>query len=204
MWSECGEASFFNFRTARSWLVMDAFKAQTTKMADSSKQAYAPLDKDDLRSGRMKISNSLEEVRQGETLLACRAPFPPAPAAHLCCPCPAPCCCLLLPLQKISTEWRKDGLKVCDESVRKYWVCRQETGLMVVFKCREENKVMHECLQQHARNKPAYEAYKTQRLAEMQAEKEKRQAQAAAPAAAAAPGSAAVAAAVAGGAASRP
>jgi hypothetical protein len=55
-------------------------------------------------------------------------------------------------------------MKLCDPAVKKYWVCRQETGLMVVFKCRDELKVMRECVAGHTRDETAFAAFREERI----------------------------------------
>jgi hypothetical protein len=92
-----------------------------------------PSDKDafkaDMRSSRMKLTNTLHE--------------------------------------KIFGEWQKIAVKACDDDVRAYWVCRQEHGLAVVFKCREENDRMQKCIADFTRDEDAFERYKITRMDQM-------------------------------------
>lgn len=68
--------------------------------------------------------------------------------------------------EKVLTDWRKLAFKACDDAVRAYWVCRQESGLMVVFKCRKENADMHECIGSRTRDAGKFTAYREARLRE--------------------------------------
>ena len=63
---------------------------------------------------------------------------------------------------------------MCDDDVRRYWVCRQEQGLMTAFNCRGENDAMKNCLQVCGRDQPAFDAFRARRLDEMEVELEAR------------------------------
>jgi hypothetical protein len=73
-------------------------------------------------------------------------------------------------MQKVTSEWRELGLKACDNAIRAYWVCRQETGLMVVFKCRQENDAMKKCLTDFTTRKDEFDAFRAKRVGEIRAE----------------------------------
>ncbi len=57
------------------------------------------------------------------------------------------------------------AMKACDPLVKAYWVCRQEQGLMVVFRCREEINAMRECVGNKTRDKETYAAFREERMA---------------------------------------
>jgi len=56
-------------------------------------------------------------------------------------------------------------MKLCDPIVKQYWVCRQEQGLMVVFKCRKELQAMTDCVADHTRDEAAYAEFRDERMA---------------------------------------
>lgn len=60
------------------------------------------------------------------------------------------------------------ALKACDDAVRQYWICRNDQGLMVIFKCREELKHMNSCLKEWNGDASRYEEYRKKRLAELE------------------------------------
>lgn len=78
--------------------------------------------------------------------------------------------------ERIFAEWQKMAVKACDDEVRAYWVCRQENGFSVVWKCREQNDAMQKCVADYTRDDVAFERYKARRLDEMSDEVEKRKA----------------------------
>lgn len=59
------------------------------------------------------------------------------------------------------------ALTACDDVIRKYWVCRNEEGFMVIFKCRNELHEMNNCLKSWNTDKDKYEEYKNKRLPEL-------------------------------------
>lgn len=89
--------------------------------------------------------------------------------------------------ERIFAEWQKMAVKACDDEVRAYWVCRQENGFSVVWKCRAQNDAMQNCVADYTRDEVAFERYKTRRLDEMSDDVEKRKAARAALAAKTAP-----------------
>ena len=69
------------------------------------------------------------------------------------------------PPQRIEQQWQAMAMKACDPLVKAYWVCRQEQGLMVVFRCREEINAMRECVGNKTRDKETYAAFREERMA---------------------------------------
>eukprot|EP01138_Halocafeteria_seosinensis_P013374 gb/GECG01013660.1/.p1 GENE.gb/GECG01013660.1/~~gb/GECG01013660.1/.p1 ORF type:complete len:138 (+),score=17.14 gb/GECG01013660.1/:1-414(+) len=69
--------------------------------------------------------------------------------------------------EKVRKEWKKMALSACDDVIRKYWVCRNEQGLMVIFKCRGELNEMNSCLKSWNADQQNYEEYKNKRLPEL-------------------------------------
>lgn len=59
--------------------------------------------------------------------------------------------------------------KKCDSTLGAFARCAEANGLMVVFNCREENRVMNACLNQYT-NEAAFEAYKVRRATELDAQ----------------------------------
>jgi hypothetical protein len=94
-------------------------------------------------------------------------------------------------LQRIWGEWQKLAFKACDDTVRAYWVCRQEQGMLTPFKCRAANRAMNDCLGAYVRDEPKFEAFKAVKVAEIEAEQQAHAAAAAGAAAAAVPAAAA-------------
>ncbi len=70
---------------------------------------------------------------------------------------------------RIDEEWRKAAYAACDDSVRAYWLCRQEAGFLVAVKCKPQNSAMNDCLNAFVRNHEAYDAFKAERGAELMA-----------------------------------
>lgn len=70
--------------------------------------------------------------------------------------------------QRIWAEWQKQCLKTCDDDVRRYWVCRQEQGMMTPFNCRADNEEMKVCLQTCGRDQIAFDAFREKRLDELE------------------------------------
>lgn len=52
-------------------------------------------------------------------------------------------------------------------AVKAYWVCRQEAGFGVFWKCRDASNAMKGCVSERTGNKEAWEAFRAQRLAEL-------------------------------------
>lgn len=78
--------------------------------------------------------------------------------------------------EKIFEEWQKLSVKACDGEVRAYWLCRQQEGLAVIYKCKEQNDAMQNCIADFTRDEAAFGVYKDRRMTEMAADLEKRKA----------------------------
>lgn len=70
-------------------------------------------------------------------------------------------------MQRIASEWRKKALAACDLDVKAYWVCRQDAGVAVVMKCRAANDAMNACVERHAGDTAAWDAFRAARVAEV-------------------------------------
>lgn len=68
---------------------------------------------------------------------------------------------------RLDEEWKKAAYVSCDDSVRAFWVCRQDAGLLTPFNCRAQNDAMNTCLNTFARNAVAYEEFKRRRAGEI-------------------------------------
>ncbi|CAN0061988.1 unnamed protein product [Ascophyllum nodosum] len=68
--------------------------------------------------------------------------------------------------QRLQDELKEIALKKCDDSVAKFAACAKEKGMWVVFSCREQSRLMNECLHQHT-NKGSFEQYKLDREMEL-------------------------------------
>jgi len=51
--------------------------------------------------------------------------------------------------EKIRKQFLAESRRICDDKVRAFVDCSKENGLMVIFRCREENKIMNECVQNY-------------------------------------------------------
>ena len=70
---------------------------------------------------------------------------------------------------KMKREFKEEAIKKCEVHLKNFGQCAQESGLMVVFKCRDLNKKINECMHEH--NSPEkFQAY----LKEHEDELEKR------------------------------
>eukprot|EP00904_Undaria_pinnatifida_P007037 jgi/Undpi1/3463/HiC_scaffold_16.g06835.m1 len=67
---------------------------------------------------------------------------------------------------RLQEELKEIALKRCDDSVAKFAACAREKGMLVVFSCREQNRLMNECLSKHT-NKESVEQYKMERELEL-------------------------------------
>eukprot|EP00752_Nemacystus_decipiens_P009531 g8519.t1 len=67
---------------------------------------------------------------------------------------------------RLREELKEIALKRCDDSVAKFAACAREKGMMVVFSCREQNRLMNSCLNQHT-NAESFEKYKLEREKEL-------------------------------------
>ncbi|XP_060104797.1 COX assembly mitochondrial protein homolog [Heteronotia binoei] len=59
---------------------------------------------------------------------------------------------------------REKAKELCSEKVDAFTKCCQETGLLMVVKCREENAALKECLKGHYTNPAFYEECKAEYL----------------------------------------
>ena len=50
---------------------------------------------------------------------------------------------------KMKREFKEAAIKKCEEHLKNFGQCAQENGLLVVFKCRELNKKINECMHEH-------------------------------------------------------
>lgn len=67
---------------------------------------------------------------------------------------------------ELKKELSAIAVKKCDSFLNAFSLCAQEQNLMVVFKCREQNRAMNACLAQYT-NDQAFEDYKLQRSKEL-------------------------------------
>lgn len=59
---------------------------------------------------------------------------------------------------KMKREFKEEAIKKCEEHLKNFGRCAQDNGLLVVFKCRDLNKKINECMVEH--NSPQkFEAY---------------------------------------------
>ncbi|KAL9179407.1 hypothetical protein ACHAXT_008697 [Thalassiosira profunda] len=59
---------------------------------------------------------------------------------------------------KMKRAFKEEAIKKCDVHMKQFGQCAQENGLLVVFKCRDLNKKINECMAEH--NSPErFEAY---------------------------------------------
>ncbi|KAL7542255.1 hypothetical protein ACHAXR_011617 [Thalassiosira sp. AJA248-18] len=70
---------------------------------------------------------------------------------------------------KMKREFKEEAIKKCEHTLKNFGQCAQDNGLLVVFKCRDLNKKINECMAEH--NSPEkFEQY----LKDHQAELDKR------------------------------
>ena len=59
---------------------------------------------------------------------------------------------------KMKREFKEEAIKKCQPHMNNFGQCAQENGLFVVFKCRDFNRKINECMAEH--NSPeAFERY---------------------------------------------
>ena len=125
------------------------------------------VEKDAARSARLKLSNNMEEQIMSEWRTEARR----------ACDLDIKACVLG---GATLGGWRHDARAAARIALRaahpphhpfptpcSYWVCRQETGLAVVYKCRAENTAMNECVKRHTNDEAGLEAFRTGRLLEI-------------------------------------
>lgn len=61
---------------------------------------------------------------------------------------------------------REKAKELCAERVEAFAHCCRESGFFMVFKCREENSVLKECLTQHYKDPEFYEQCKQEYIRE--------------------------------------
>ena len=70
--------------------------------------------------------------------------------------------------ERLDTEYQKICLKDCDMDIKRYWVCRQENGLLTPLYCTAENTQMNACLKDCSKNEAKRGAFNSQRMAEFE------------------------------------
>ena len=73
------------------------------------------------------------------------------------------------PPQRIWGEWQKQCLRVCDEEVKRYWICKEEQQMMAPFKCKPESDALKEALRDCGRDEVAFSVFRARRIDEMEA-----------------------------------
>ena len=59
---------------------------------------------------------------------------------------------------KMKREFKEEAIKKCEVHMKNFGQCAQDNGLLVVFKCRDLNRKINECMIEH--NSPEkFEAY---------------------------------------------
>ncbi|TMW56918.1 hypothetical protein Poli38472_002843 [Pythium oligandrum] len=69
---------------------------------------------------------------------------------------------------KLRQELNDIAIAKCRDTTEKFAVCARESGLMVIFRCREQNKAMNDCLHQYT-NDEQFRVYKEKREKEIAA-----------------------------------
>lgn len=70
--------------------------------------------------------------------------------------------------ERLDSEYQKICLKDCDLDIKRYWVCRQENGLLTPLYCTAENTQMNSCLKDCSKNEEKRNAFNAKRLAEFE------------------------------------
>ncbi|KAL3800663.1 hypothetical protein HJC23_006125 [Cyclotella cryptica] len=70
---------------------------------------------------------------------------------------------------KMKREFKEAAIKKCDEHLKEFGQCAQDNGLLVVFRCRELNRRINDCMREH-NSEEKFQAY----LKENQEELERR------------------------------
>jgi hypothetical protein len=60
---------------------------------------------------------------------------------------------------QLRQDFKQDAIEKCHEPIREFAECAQETGLLVVVKCRHKMKAVNECMAIYNSNE-AFEKYK--------------------------------------------
>ncbi len=66
---------------------------------------------------------------------------------------------------------------MCDEDVKRYWICKEEQQLMAPFNCKAESDAMKAALRDCGRDEEAFAVYRARRVDEMEAAIVKRRAE---------------------------
>lgn len=64
-------------------------------------------------------------------------------------------------------EFKQMAIDKCHEQIREFAECAEETGLLVVIKCRQQMKAINECMAIHNSN-DAFEKYKKEHADELE------------------------------------
>jgi hypothetical protein len=64
-------------------------------------------------------------------------------------------------------DFKQDAIEKCHEPIREFAECAQETGLLVVVKCRHKMKAVNECMAIYNSNE-AFEKYKKEHTDELE------------------------------------
>ena len=67
--------------------------------------------------------------------------------------------CVRDALGRVGQELNLSARKKCDEKIKAFAECANTNGLMVVFRCREHNDAMNNCLHQYT-NEAAFDAFR--------------------------------------------
>ena len=66
---------------------------------------------------------------------------------------------------------------MCDEDVKRYWICKEEQQLMAPLNCKKESDAMKEALKECGRDEEAFAVYRARRVDEIEAAILKRRAE---------------------------
>ena len=58
---------------------------------------------------------------------------------------------------------------MCDEDVKRYWICKEEQQLMAPLNCKKESDAMKEALKECGRDEEAFAVYRARRVDEIEA-----------------------------------
>jgi COX assembly protein 1 len=70
-----------------------------------------------------------------------------------------------MPRKPIYQELNQIARKKCDDDIKAFAKCAEVNGLMVVFRCREHNNAMNNCLHQYT-NEAAFDAFRRAKINE--------------------------------------
>jgi Cytochrome c oxidase biogenesis protein Cmc1 like len=72
--------------------------------------------------------------------------------------------------ERLSKDWSKRALELCDAKVRNFWLCQEREGMFVILNCRNENKDLNSCLTSYTNDTEEYRKWKDKRVPELIAE----------------------------------